>query len=176
MGGPRKLGGERRGVGTSLKVGMRSDRANYLKTGLKLVPTRVRYGVKMTPQGPLIVQFGPLSLALHPASKLGKSGARLGKWFRVQRMKLIGKYNDEKYKLFDYHGFDLDPIGNKWTEHFLELGEYYSQNRELPARGTRLGDWAYTQKKQPALTEMKKREAGELVMFGRINWVRHPSR
>ena len=66
MGGPRKLGGERRGVGTSLKVGMRSDRANYLKTGLKLVPTRVRYGVKMTPQGPLIVQFGPLSLALHP--------------------------------------------------------------------------------------------------------------
>ena len=66
MGGPRKLGHERRGVGTRLKVGMRSDRANYLKTGLKRVPTRVRYGVKMTPQGSLIVQFGPLSLALHP--------------------------------------------------------------------------------------------------------------
>ena len=69
MGGPRKLGHERRGVGTSLKVGMRSDRANYLKTGLKLVPTRVRYGVKMTPQGSLIVQFGPLSLALHPLAR-----------------------------------------------------------------------------------------------------------
>ena len=66
MGGPRKLGGGRRGVGTRLKVGMRSDGANYLKTSLKRVPTHVRHGVKMTPQGSLIAQFGPLSLALHP--------------------------------------------------------------------------------------------------------------
>ena len=65
-GSPLNMGHRRTGVGTRLKVGMRSLSADDLITGLKRVPTRVRHGVKMAPQGSLIVQKGPLSLALHP--------------------------------------------------------------------------------------------------------------
>ena len=69
-GAPLKFDHKRRGVGTRLKVGLRSDRANNLKTGLKRVPTRVHDGANMAPEGSLFVPEWLLSLALHPAVTL----------------------------------------------------------------------------------------------------------
>ena len=65
-GAPLNMGHRRTGVGTRLKVAMRSDWANDLITGLKRVPTRVLGGAKMALEGSLNDQKGPLSLALHP--------------------------------------------------------------------------------------------------------------
>ena len=49
-------------------MGMRSDRPNNLISGLKRVPSREYYGVKMAYEGGSVPQNWVLSLALHPPS------------------------------------------------------------------------------------------------------------